>query len=86
MPVPELMSSSMPRRCELAVVGAGPAGMAAATLAAQLGVETVLFDEHAAPGGAMYGALASPRDDATAAFGADYAHGATLIEALTTAS
>ncbi len=39
--------------CELAVVGGGPAGMAAATLAAGLGVDVELLDERASPGGAM---------------------------------
>jgi thioredoxin reductase len=39
--------------CELAVVGAGPAGLAAATLAAGLGVDVVLLDEGGSPGGAM---------------------------------
>ena len=70
-----------PEICELAVVGAGPAGMAAATLAAQLGVDTVLIDERPAPGGAMYGGLASGREEQSATFGMDYAHGAPLIEA-----
>ncbi len=70
-----------PEICELAVVGAGPAGMAAATLAAQLGVDTVLVDERPAPGGAMYGGLASGREEQSATFGRDYAHGASLIEA-----
>jgi len=31
---------------ELAIIGAGPAGMAAAVLAAELGVVTALIDEH----------------------------------------
>ena len=38
----------------LAIIGAGPAGMAAATLAAELGVATVLIDEQASPGGQIY--------------------------------
>ena len=40
--------------CELLVVGAGPAGLAAATTAAQHGVATILLDEQAAPGGQIY--------------------------------
>jgi NADPH-dependent 2,4-dienoyl-CoA reductase/sulfur reductase-like enzyme len=39
---------------DLAVVGAGPAGLAAATCAAGLGLDVVLLDEHAAPGGRVY--------------------------------
>jgi NADPH-dependent 2,4-dienoyl-CoA reductase/sulfur reductase-like enzyme len=36
---------------ELAIVGAGPAGMAAATAAAARGISTVRYVEQAAPGG-----------------------------------
>ena len=39
---------------DLAVIGAGPAGMAAAALAAELGLETVLIDEQDSPGGQIY--------------------------------
>lgn len=42
------------RRVELAVVGAGPGGMAAATTAAELGVQLVLLDESAAVGGQIF--------------------------------
>ena len=45
--------------CELLVVGAGPAGLAAATLAAGLGVDTMLLDEQPAPGGQIYRAITS---------------------------
>ncbi len=36
---------------DLAVIGAGPAGMAAAAVADGLGLATVLIDEQGAPGG-----------------------------------
>jgi thioredoxin reductase len=39
---------------ELLVVGGGPAGMAAAAAAAEAGVEVVLVDERAKPGGQFY--------------------------------
>jgi NADPH-dependent 2,4-dienoyl-CoA reductase/sulfur reductase-like enzyme len=39
---------------DLAIVGAGPAGMAAAALAAELGLDTVLIDEQETPGGQIY--------------------------------
>ena len=41
------------RHVELAVVGAGPAGVSAALQAAELGVETVVLDEQARLGGRM---------------------------------
>ena len=40
---------------DLAVIGAGPAGLAAATLAARQGISTVLLDEQPAPGGQTAG-------------------------------
>jgi NADPH-dependent 2,4-dienoyl-CoA reductase/sulfur reductase-like enzyme len=39
---------------DIAVLGAGPAGMAAAAEAARRGARVVLFDESAAPGGQVY--------------------------------
>jgi thioredoxin reductase len=64
--------------CDLAVIGAGPAGMAAATAAAELGLAVVAIDEQAAPGGQIYrNVLASP---VAARLGPDYCHGATLAE------
>ncbi len=40
--------------CELAIVGAGPAGMSAAMIAASLGLSTVVVDDGAVPGGQYY--------------------------------
>jgi geranylgeranyl reductase family protein len=39
----------LPARCEVLVVGAGPAGSAAAILLARAGVDVVLIDQHAFP-------------------------------------
>jgi thioredoxin reductase len=39
---------------ELAVIGAGPAGLCAAIEAARLGVETTIVDEHVRPGGQLF--------------------------------
>jgi len=41
--------AELPSRCEVLVVGAGPAGSAAATLLAREGFDTVLIDQHAFP-------------------------------------
>jgi thioredoxin reductase len=41
---------------DVAVIGGGPAGLAAATLAARYSLATVLFDEGSRPGGQRYGA------------------------------
>jgi len=42
------------RRCQLAVVGAGPGGLEAAIAAAEGGVEVVILDERPEPGGQYY--------------------------------
>jgi len=44
--------------CDVAVVGAGPAGVAAACRAAESGARTVVLDEAASPGGQIYRHLA----------------------------
>ncbi|MEW2181191.1 FAD/NAD(P)-binding oxidoreductase, partial [Streptomyces sp. NPDC005406] len=59
MPVPPAEpSAARPDRTELAVVGAGPAGLAAAVTAADGGVDVVLLDAADAPGGQYYRAPA----------------------------
>jgi len=66
--------------CELLVVGAGPAGLAAATIAAQQGVATILLDEQAAPGGQIYRAMTSTPILDRKILGEDYWHGESLLE------
>ncbi|CAB3668161.1 Rhodocoxin reductase [Achromobacter denitrificans] len=66
-------------QCDLLVVGAGPAGLAAATLAAKLGVDTVLLDEQPAPGGQIYRAITTTPVTDRAILGEDYWHGASLV-------
>jgi octopine oxidase subunit A len=66
-------------RYDLAIVGAGPAGLAAATVAARLGLDTVLFDEQPAPGGQIYRAIGETPVGERAILGADYWHGAELV-------
>jgi octopine oxidase subunit A len=65
---------------DLAVIGAGPAGMAAAVLAAELGLETVLIDEQGSPGGQIYRAI--ERAEPGSPLGTDYLAGRPLVTAL----
>jgi NADPH-dependent 2,4-dienoyl-CoA reductase/sulfur reductase-like enzyme len=39
---------------DLAIIGAGPAGLAAATKAAELGLDVAVYDENLSPGGQIY--------------------------------
>jgi len=69
---------------DLAIIGAGPAGMAAATLAAELGLDVTLFDENLAPGGQIYRgieAVATRRAGDLAFLGPAYEAGARIVAA-----
>ena len=63
---------------ELVVIGGGPAGLAAAALAAKAGVQTVLFDENPGVGGQIYRGIATTPVRNRAVLGEDYWAGAVL--------
>jgi NADPH-dependent 2,4-dienoyl-CoA reductase/sulfur reductase-like enzyme len=64
---------------EMLVIGAGPAGMAAAQTAARQGVEVAVIDEQANPGGQIYRNVdSSPLAD-TDLLGKDYEYGRQLV-------
>jgi NADPH-dependent 2,4-dienoyl-CoA reductase/sulfur reductase-like enzyme len=67
-------------KIDFAVIGAGPAGMAAAALAAELGLETTIIDEQDAPGGQIYRGI--ERADGGSGLGAEYFAGVPLAAAL----
>src|SRR5262252_1617865 len=74
---------------EVVVIGAGPAGMAAALELAGRGVSVTVLDEHPAPGGQIYrnvDAVAQDWPDAGRLLGVDYLHGRGLTAALSAAS
>lgn len=66
-------------QCDVAVVGGGPAGLAAATVCARAGLETVLFDEQPAVGGQIYRAITETPVKHRAVLGPEYWHGAELV-------
>ena len=69
---------------DVAVVGAGPAGLAAAIGARRHGLSVAVLDEQGAPGGQIYRsieAVARERPQRLEALGADYAAGAALVAA-----
>ena len=70
------------RHSDLIVIGAGPAGMAAAATAAGHGFSVTLLDEQPRPGGQIYrdvDRVAARRGDI---LGADYTYGSRLTTAL----
>jgi NADPH-dependent 2,4-dienoyl-CoA reductase/sulfur reductase-like enzyme len=75
------VSGASHESCDLAIVGAGPAGLAAATLAAKLGMETVLLDEQPTPGGQIYRAIGETPLRDRRVLGEDYWRGESLVHA-----
>ena len=76
--------SAAPKRdsYDVVVIGAGPAGLAAAANAAEAGLSTLLLDENAGPGGQVWRAIASTPVKERDQLGADYWAGADLVEAV----
>ena len=72
----------MDRDPDVLVIGAGAAGMAAATTAAGLGLRTLLLDEQGAPGGQIYRGITAVSRSMADRLGPDYRHGRTLVDAL----
>ena len=64
---------------DVAVVGAGPAGLTAATVCAGAGLSTVLFDEQPAPGGQIYRAITQTPVRRHSVLGNDYWYGARVV-------
>ena len=74
----------MSETAELAIVGAGPAGMSAAIAAREHGIDVLVLDEQAAPGGQIYRnveAVTAARPNAALVLGEDYVAGAALVRA-----
>ena len=68
----------LPAKIDLAIVGAGPAGLAAAATAARLGVGVLMLDENPNAGGQIYRAITANPVKGHALLGADYWRGETL--------
>lgn len=66
---------------DVIVVGAGPAGLAAAATTAEAGLSTLLVDENAGPGGQVYRAITSTPLTSKSILGPDYWHGTSLVDA-----
>ena len=69
-------------KADLIILGAGPAGMAAAARAAKLGLSVLLLDEQPRAGGQIYRNIAQSGPERAAILGEDYAQGLPLAKAL----
>ncbi len=67
----------MNSEADIVVIGAGPAGMAAATLAARSGARVTLLDEQDGPGGQIWRSITSASKARLQTLGPDYAAGLT---------
>lgn len=65
---------------ELVIIGGGPAGLAAAVSARQSGVECLVLDEQATPGGQIYRAVGTIPEQRAKLLGPDYQYGRELVE------
>jgi NADPH-dependent 2,4-dienoyl-CoA reductase/sulfur reductase-like enzyme len=68
------------RTVDVAVIGAGPAGMSAATVAARHGLKVVLLDEQAVPGGQIYRSITRATPQRLEVLGPDYAAGKAIAD------
>ena len=69
-------------QADLVILGAGPAGMAAAARAAGLGLSVLLLDEQPRAGGQIYRDVGQVTEAKTAILGTDYADGAALVKGM----
>lgn len=65
---------------DLAVIGAGPAGMSAAIEACRHGLSTVVIDEQARPGGQIYRNVGAASRKMLGVLGPDYAYGRSIVD------
>ena len=72
----------MKNHYSLVIVGAGPAGLAAAAVAAEHGLDVALFDEQPAPGGQIYRAMEAIPAERAELLGAEYQRGRKLVSAM----
>lgn len=76
------MSIVIPSQADIMIVGAGPAGMAAALEAQQHGLSVVLVDENARVGGQVYRGIEQTSAQTRTELGPDYTKGKGLADAL----
>lgn len=76
----------MADRVPLAIIGAGPAGLAAAAEAARCGLDVALIDEQKAPGGQIYRGVGRAHRSTKEILGPEYGRGEALLREIDTPS
>lgn len=71
---------ALPTNVDLAIVGAGPAGLAAASTAARRGLSVLMLDENPGVGGQIYRSITRPPMQDRALLGEDYWRGEALAK------
>jgi NADPH-dependent 2,4-dienoyl-CoA reductase/sulfur reductase-like enzyme len=69
----------LPDKCDVAIIGAGPAGLAAATIAGKAGLSTLMLDENAQPGGQIFRSITSTPVQRREILDDDYWRGEELV-------
>jgi len=69
-------------KCDLVIIGAGPAGMAAAAEASELGLSVTIIDEQPRAGGQIYRDVDKVSPSRAPILGTDYTDGKRLTESL----
>lgn len=64
---------------DVAVIGAGPAGLASTTMCARAGLSCVLFDDQKSPGGRIYRSITRSPLSGRAVLGEDYWRGESIV-------
>ncbi len=73
--------TSLDDHYDVAVIGAGPAGLAAATVTATAGLSTVVLDDNPAPGGQVWRAVTTTPVQDRRVLGDDYWKGQEIVQA-----
>ncbi len=70
----------MQTRWDVAIIGAGPAGLSSASAAAEQGLDVLVLDEQSGPGGQIYKNIEHQDEEVSKLLGDDYHHGLTLTK------